>query len=200
MLLAVLTGTTACGSSHGEPAGPLADAQATAVGKMRNATAAIFPPGFALQPLPSLPANCTDAADRPTGYVLVGVTFWVDGVPASQNNSYFDALHGWWVTHGWTPRVDLRPADMFANATSNDGYLMSLRANVGARLTIGATTPCLLANGTATPPTSAQLIPPASPQPPAATSTPSPIPPASPPPATTLHFWPAARIAQRRAA
>ncbi|WP_460443582.1 hypothetical protein [Amycolatopsis stemonae] len=196
----MLASTTACGSSHGGPALPLADARAAAVAQIRDAAAAVFPPGFTLQPLPSLPANCTDAVDRPTGYVLVGVTFWVDGIPTNRNNSYFDALYGWWVAHGWTPRLDSRPADMFTNATSNDGYLMSLRANVQARLAIGATTPCLPANGTPNPPTSAQPMPPASPQPNTATPTPSPIPPASPPPATTPHYWPAARTEERRAA
>lgn len=192
-LAAALTSTAACGSSHMEPAATLADAQTTAAKLIRDAAAAVFPPGYTLQPLTPLPLNCTDFLDRPTGRTEVGVTFWINDVPTTHNDDYFDALHRWWIQHGWASTTDSRPTDMFTNAINGDGYLMSLTANVKARLALGATTPCLPTDGTH-PRAPPQPIPPASPRLTAATTTPRP--PESPSRDPTLHCWPAARTAQ----
>ncbi|WP_143168587.1 hypothetical protein [Amycolatopsis australiensis] len=177
LLAVVLASATGCG---GDPTITLAEAQSAAAGQIRAAAAAVFPPGYTLQPLPPLPLNCTDFRDRATGRVQVGVTFWVDGVATTGNDAYFDAMHRWWDNHGWTSTANSRPGDMFTNAISGDGYLMSLRANAEAHLAIGATTPCLTGDGTArhlSPPP----IPTASRQPTTAASDPRPMPGASPP-------------------
>ncbi|MEU5259722.1 hypothetical protein [Amycolatopsis sp. NPDC021455] len=150
LALAVLLAATAgCGDNH--PMNltiTLAEAQTAATNQIREATAGAFPPGFTLEELPPQPLNCTDSAGKPTGQLLLGVTFWVNGLPTTQNNNaYFDALTAWWAGHGWTLSTDSRPADMFINAT-RDGYLMSLRANINQRLAIGNSTPCVWRNGT----------------------------------------------------
>jgi hypothetical protein len=129
-----------------DPTITLADAQATAINQIREAAAGAFPVGFTLEDLPPQPLNCTDSSGKPTGQVLLGVTFWVNDVPTAQNNALFDALKAWWAGHGWTLGTDSRPADMFINAT-RDGYLMSLRASVNRRLAIGNSTPCVWRNG-----------------------------------------------------
>ncbi|WP_254897544.1 hypothetical protein [Amycolatopsis sp. Hca4] len=136
----------------------LAQAQAAATDQIREAATGAFPPGFSLEELPPQPLNCTDSADKPTGQVLLGVTFWINGLPTTQNNNtYFDALKTWWAGHGWTLSTDSRPADMFINAT-RDGYLMSLRANINQRLATGNSTPCVGRNGASPTATMAQMM------------------------------------------
>ncbi|WP_410644607.1 hypothetical protein [Amycolatopsis sp. lyj-346] len=109
------------------PTIPLTEAQAAATNQIRETAAGTFPPGFTLKELLPQPLNCTDSSGKPTGQLLLGVTFWVNGFPTTQNNNpYFDALKAWWTGLGWTLSTDSRPADMFINAT-RDGYLMSLR-------------------------------------------------------------------------
>lgn len=196
LVVAVLASATACGSRDVERDITLAEAQATAVGQIRDATAAVFPSGFTLRPLTALPLNCTDFNDQPTGRVQVGVTFWIDDVPASRNDAYFDALADWWARHGWTSTTDSRPDDMFANATSDDGYLMSLQASIDARLAIGVTTPCVPGDGPPARRRPPAPMPPASPQSIATTSEPTVIPPASRP----ERGRPAARTGEPRTA
>ncbi|WP_410617383.1 hypothetical protein [Amycolatopsis sp. lyj-109] len=148
--LAVLLATTA-GCGDNQPMNPtitLTQAQTAATDQIREATTGAFPPGFTLEELTPQPLNCIDSAGKPTGQVLIGVTFWINGLPTTQNNNaYYDALKTWWASHGWTLSTDSRPADMFINAT-RDGYLMSLRANINQRLAIGNSTPCVWRNGT----------------------------------------------------
>ncbi|WP_410573617.1 hypothetical protein [Amycolatopsis sp. cmx-4-61] len=129
-----------------KPALSLADAQTAAAAQIREAAAGTFPPGFTLEELPPQPLNCTDSADKPTGQVMVGISFWVNGIVAARNAGYFDALKAWWAAHGWAPGADSRPGDLFVNAT-RDGYLMSLQASIENRLTIGNTTPCVRRTG-----------------------------------------------------
>ncbi|MEV7038368.1 hypothetical protein [Amycolatopsis sp. NPDC051061] len=149
LVLVVLLATTAgCGDDHPmEPSLSLAEAQQAAANQIREAAAGTFPPGFTLEELPPQPLNCTDSSGKPTGQVLLGVTFWVNDLPGTDNNAYFGALKAWWAGHGWTLSTDSRPEDMFINAT-RDGYLMSLRANVNQRLAIGNSTPCVWRNRT----------------------------------------------------
>ncbi|HWD81409.1 MAG TPA: hypothetical protein VG497_21085 [Kribbella sp.] len=130
-----------------KPTISLAEAQATAAAQIREAAAATFPAGFTLEELPLQPLNCTDSSGAPTGQVLIGITFWVNGIAAEQNNTYFDTLKAWWTSHGWTLSTDSRPQDKFMNAT-RDGYLMSLRANINGRIAIGNSTPCVWRNST----------------------------------------------------
>ncbi|WP_372672790.1 hypothetical protein [Amycolatopsis kentuckyensis] len=131
-----------------EPTITLAQAQQAVGDQIREAAAGTFPPGFTLEGLPPQPLNCTDSSGKPTGQVLLGVTYWVNNLPGNQDiNTYFDALRAWWKGHRWTLSTDSRPADMFINAT-RDGYLMSLRANVNHRLAIGNSTPCVWRDGT----------------------------------------------------
>ncbi|WP_410622850.1 hypothetical protein [Amycolatopsis sp. cmx-8-4] len=132
-----------------EPTTSLAQAQTSATDQVREAAAAVFPAGFTLEALPPQPLNCTDSSGKPTGQVQLGVGFWVNGIPAAQNGTYFDTLKAWWSSHGWVLDADNRPGDMFMNAR-RDGYLMSLQANVDNRLAIGNTTPCVWRNGTPT--------------------------------------------------
>lgn len=149
LVLVVLLATTAgCGDNHPmDPTISLTEAQTAAANQIREAAAGTFPPGFTLEELPPQPLNCTDSSGNPTGQVLLGVTFWVNGLPTPQNNNaYFDALKAWWASHGWALSTDSRPADMFINAT-RDGYLMSLSANINQRLAIGNSTPCVWRNG-----------------------------------------------------
>ena len=147
----ILMVVVACGGGNNmEPTTSLADAQATAQKAVKDAAAAVFPPGFTLQDQGPQPLNCTDSAGKADGRVLVGVSFWVDGPDRAQNNSYFDALKNWWSTHGWSLVKDKRPGDMFINA-SHDDYLMSLESTTDGRLTIGASTPCVWRYGTPPP-------------------------------------------------
>ena len=150
LVVAVLVATVACGGDKVEPSISLADAQATASKDLREAAAAVFPPGFSLEEMPPQPLPCTGSSNRPDGRVLVGVSFWVNGIDNARNNSYFDALKNWWTAHGWAVATDSRPGDMFVNA-GRDGYLMSLQASVNGRLSLGNSTPCVWRSGTPEP-------------------------------------------------
>jgi hypothetical protein len=130
----------ACSVGHSISA---SEAQKSAADQLRAAAGAVFPPGFTLEPLPPQSLNCTTWAGSTTGQVVYGVTFWVNGVDSAKNNTYFDSLKAWWLSHRWILQDDSRPADPFMNATHPDGYLMSLRANFHKRMTIGSTTPCV---------------------------------------------------------
>ncbi len=141
VVAALLAATlAACSDGHSISA---AEAQKSAADQLRAAADAVFPPGFTLEPLPPQSLNCTTWTDSPTGQVMYGVSFWVNGIDSTKNNTYFDSLNAWWLSHRWTLQDDSRPADPFMNATDPDGYLMSLRANVHKRMTIGSTTPCV---------------------------------------------------------
>ncbi|MEV7043958.1 hypothetical protein [Amycolatopsis sp. NPDC051061] len=142
LMVAALLAACAAACSDGHTIS-VADARESATGQLRAAAAAMFPPGFTLEPLPPQPLNCTTWTGSSTGQVMHGVIFWVNGVDSAMNNSYFDSLKAWWQSDRWTLQNDSRPADPFMNAIHPDGYLMSIRANVDKRVAIGNTTPCV---------------------------------------------------------
>jgi hypothetical protein len=144
-VVAALLAVSIAGCSDGRTIS-VAEAQRSAADQIRAAAAAVFPLGFTLEPLPPESLNCTTWTGGSTGQVMYGVIFWVNDIDSTKNNTYFDLLKAWWISHRWTLQDDSRPADPFMNATHSDGYLISLRANIDSRMAIGNTTPCVSPN------------------------------------------------------
>lgn len=138
---------TSCGNGETvKPSLSFDQARETALKAVHAAAAAVFPPGYKLTDdfVPQLP--CTDVSDRPTGQAHASVSFWVDGIDRTRNNTYFDALAHWWTSNGWKPETDDRPKDLFTNAQRDD-YLMGMQATPDGRLNIGVDSPCAWPHG-----------------------------------------------------
>jgi hypothetical protein len=153
-LTVVLLATTSCGGASMQPTVSAEQAKQATLSMVHAAAAAVFPPGYRLTEITEPDEPCTDASDKETGQVRVGVTFWVDGPDRSRNDLYYDSIKKWWSDNGWKIENDNRPGDLFANA-QHDGYLMSLQGAVlgseTGRLNIGASSPCVWPSGTPDP-------------------------------------------------
>src|SRR3979490_3139646 len=87
LIAAVLTTVVACGGDSMEPTVSLADAQATLQKAIKDAAAAVFPPGFTLDDQGPLPQNCTDSVGKPDGRVNMGMSFSAGGIDQAKNNA-----------------------------------------------------------------------------------------------------------------
>ncbi|MEV0071581.1 hypothetical protein [Amycolatopsis sp. NPDC050768] len=156
LLLAVfgvlLFTSISCGGAPMQTTQSAEQAQQSVLNFVHAAAAASFPAGYKLTELPLQPMPCTDNFDHETGQFSVGITYWVDGPDRAHNNDYYGKLVKWWSDNGWSVRADTWLNKHFVNASSKEGYLMSLTAtttgNVLGRLSIGVSSPCVWPHGT----------------------------------------------------
>lgn len=87
--------------------------------------------------------GCKDAFGKPEPLVRAEADFPVHGIDPGRYNELFDAAKSYWKENDWDVGADERPNDLFINATSPDGYLLSLEANKKGMLTISGSSPCV---------------------------------------------------------
>ncbi len=86
-------------------------------------------------------SKCDETSDpNPSGLVFVGNSWWLRGLPVSDNADTFTTLRNHWTATGWTIDTDQSPS--FLNV-KRAGYGMSISANPQQELSIGASSPCV---------------------------------------------------------
>lgn len=135
-----------CDGSDDAPESPLNEKQASErVEKHISDTVAVLPDSLSMEPV----GSTVSAPCEPDHLITVSKRYWLDGLPAEENEQYVDALVEYWTANGYTVVDDLRPDKLFVSVRNDkDKFRMSLRTSVQDDLAISASSPCLDPSGT----------------------------------------------------
>ncbi|MBB4935035.1 hypothetical protein F4561_005929 [Lipingzhangella halophila] len=142
----VLLMLVGCGESGDEgPQSPLNEEQARdRAGEHINETVTALPDSLELERLGGSSAPCENDE-----YITVSKRYWLDGLPAEENEEHVEALHEYWSANGYTVEADQRPDDQFISVRHDeDKFTMSVRESKQGDLSLGASSPCIDENGT----------------------------------------------------
>lgn len=109
---------------------------------------AVLPDSLELEPLGGMTANpCDDLANGGAeGPVSVGRTYWLDGLPVTENEASVELLLEFWAVNGYRVTDDRRPDSVFVEHEEGS-FRMSVQASVEGDLSIGASSPCVQREG-----------------------------------------------------
>ena len=144
--IAVLLASGCDWSDDEAPESPLNEEQAgERAEKHISDTVAALPDSLELAPL----GRTVSAACDPEPLITVSKRYWLDGLPAEENDEHVEALGEYWNTNGDTVVEDLRPDKLFVSVRNDeDKFQMSVRSGVQGDLSISTSSPCIHPSGT----------------------------------------------------